>query len=121
MRQSGALNPDMKPSTSNFAKALRRAREARGIPQEEFDTVSSRTYVSALERGIKQPTVSKVDALAGVLGFHPLTLFALSYANSSSAADMRRLLDRVHQEVEEVLRPRPAASSRVTRSDARNR
>lgn len=102
----------MKPSTSNFAKALRKAREARGIPQEEFDTVSSRTYVSALERGIKQPTVSKVDALAGVLGLHPLTLFVLSYADSSSAADVRRLLDRVHQEVEGVLRPSLEASSR---------
>lgn len=111
----------MKPPTSNFAKALRKAREARGISQEEFDTVSSRTYVSALERGLKQPTVSKVDALAGVLGLHPLTLLALSYADSSSAADVRRLLDRVHQEVEEVLRPNLATSSRVTPPAARKR
>lgn len=95
----------MKPPASNFGKALRRARVARGIPQEEFDTVSSRTYVSALERGIKQPTVSKVDALAGVLGLHPLTLFALSYTDPSSAADVRRLLEHVHREIESVLRP----------------
>lgn len=111
----------MKPSTSNFAIALRKAREARGIPQEEFDTVSSRTYVSALERGIKQPTISKVDALASVLGLHPLTLFVLSYADSSSAADVRRLLDRVHQEVEGVLRPSLNASSRLTPTALRKR
>ena len=111
----------MKPSTSNFAKALRKAREARGIPQEEFDTVSSRTYVSALERGIKQPTISKVDALAGVLGLHPLTLFALSYADSSSAADVRRLLDRVHHEVEGVLRPSAAVTLRLPPAAARKR
>jgi len=111
----------MKPPTSNFAKALRKAREARGIPQEEFDTVSSRTYVSSLERGIKQPTVSKVDALASVLGLHPLTLFALSYADTASATDVRRLLDRVHQEVEVVLRPGLAAASARPQVAARKR
>ena len=111
----------MKPSTSNFAKALRKAREARGIPQEDFDTVSSRTYVSALERGLKQPTISKVDALAGVLGLHPLTLFALSYADSSSVADVRRLLDRVHQEIEGVLRLGPAASPKARPTGSRKR
>jgi len=111
----------MKPPTSNFAKALRKAREARGIPQEEFDTVSSRTYVSSLERGIKQPTVSKVDALASVLGLHPLTLFALSYADTASAADVRRLLDRVHQEVEGVLRPGLSAASARPQVAARKR
>ncbi|MEQ1684282.1 MAG: helix-turn-helix transcriptional regulator [Burkholderiaceae bacterium] len=111
----------MKPPTSNFAKALRKAREARGIPQEEFDTVSSRTYISSLERGIKQPTVSKVDALASVLGLHPLTLFALSYTDTSSAADVRRLLDRVHQEIEGVLRSRLAVAAALPRAATRKR
>lgn len=111
----------MKPPTSNFAKALRKAREARGIPQEEFDTVSSRTYISSLERGIKQPTVSKVDALASVLGLHPLTLFALSYTDTSSAADVRRLLDRVHQEIEGVLRSQLAVAAALPRAATRKR
>lgn len=95
----------MKPPTSSFARALRTARKARGVSQEEFDTISSRTYISALERGLKQPTITKVDALAGVLGLHPLTLLALSYGNKQSAADVRRLLDRVQQELEDLLRP----------------
>lgn len=90
----------MKPASSSFGKALRAARRARGLPQEEFDQVSSRTYISALERGIKQPTIVKVDQLAGILGLHPLTLFALSYAGQSSPADVRRLLERVRREVE---------------------
>jgi len=111
----------MKPPASNFARALRKAREVRGIPQEEFDTVSSRTYISSLERGIKQPTVSKVDALAGVLGLHPLTLFALSYTGTASATDVRRLLDRVHQEVEGVLRPGLAAAPARPQVTARKR
>lgn len=94
----------MKPPTSTFAHALRTARKALGVSQEDFDTVSSRTYISALERGLKQPTISKVDALAGVLGVHPLTLLALSYEGMQSAGDVSRLLDRVHLELEELLR-----------------
>jgi transcriptional regulator with XRE-family HTH domain len=87
----------MRLPTSSFAHALRTARKARGVPQEQFDTISSRTYISALERGLKQPTISKVDALAGVLGLHPLTLFALSYAKS---ADVKRLLELVQREID---------------------
>lgn len=45
-----------------------------------------------------------MDALAGVLGLHPLTLFTLSYGVRQSAGDVRRLLDRVEREVEELLR-----------------
>jgi len=93
----------MKQPTSSFAQALRTARKARGIQQEEFDTISSRTYISALERGLKQPTITKIDALAGVLGLHPLTLLALSYGTKHSAAEVRRLLEHVQAEVEELL------------------
>lgn len=75
------------------------------MSQEQFDVVSSRTYISAIERGLKQPTVAKVDALAGVLGLHQLTLLTLSYLAGHSAADARGLLERVQAEVDELLRP----------------
>ncbi|HEX6705336.1 MAG TPA: helix-turn-helix transcriptional regulator [Albitalea sp.] len=93
----------MKHATSSFGKALRTAREARGLPQEEFDQVSSRTYISALERGIKQPTVPKVDQLAKVLGIHPLTLLALSYVDRPLAGDVGRLIEQVRRELEAVV------------------
>lgn len=90
----------MKSASSSFGKALRAARRAQGLSQEEFDQISSRTYISALERGIKQPTIVKVDQLASILGLHPLTLFALSYVGHSSPADVKRLLERVQHEVD---------------------
>jgi transcriptional regulator with XRE-family HTH domain len=62
--------------------------------------VSSRTYVSALERGLKSPTLPKVDALSGVLGLHPLTPLALSYG--SSLADIENVLARVGSEAKEI-------------------
>lgn len=74
-------------------------RHARGIAQEEFDQVSSRTYVSALERGIKHPTVNKVAELAGVLQVHPLTLLTLSFCSTLSEQEAQKLLDQVAREI----------------------
>lgn len=43
-----------------FAKALRKARKANGLTQEDFAEVSSRTYLGTLERGKKGPTLDKI-------------------------------------------------------------
>ena len=86
---------------SSFPQALRRARNALGVPQEAFDLVSSRTYISAMERGIKQPTVGKVDDLAEVLGIHPLTLLALSFGVKDSA-ETQCLLAKVGAQLAEI-------------------
>lgn len=85
---------------SNFPRALRAVRKARGVAQEEFDQVSSRTYVSALERGIKQPTLGKVDQLADVLRVHPLTLLALAYCSKPTSADVHRLVGQIQKDLE---------------------
>ena len=87
----------MRPSQPSFSIALRRTRRARGLAQEVFDQVSSRTYISSLERGLKQPTLPKIDQLAQVLGVHPLTLVALSYGDSPR--EIEQMLDRVRQEI----------------------
>lgn len=84
---------------SDFSNALHLVRKARGLTQEDFDDISSRVYISALERGIKQPTLPKVDALAGRLGVHPLTLLALAYCRKPGPEDARRLFERVLTEV----------------------
>ena len=100
MSKSGQPNPDMKRAIqSDFAHALRYARKARALTQEDFDEVSSRVYVSALERGVKQPTLAKVDVLAAKLDLHPLTLLALSYCKHLSTDEVRRLCDKVVEEV----------------------
>jgi transcriptional regulator with XRE-family HTH domain len=92
----------MKPPRSSFSQALRFVRVARGMAQEEFDVVSSRTYISALERGLKQPTLTKVDDLAEALKVHPLTLLALSYSNKPGGSDVATLLAKVAEEVQQL-------------------
>lgn len=87
------------PRKSNFAKGLVTARQARGLAQEAFDEVTSRVYVSSLERGLKQPTLRKVDALAEVLQMHPLTLLSLCYSKGSDPAQARKLLTEIANEL----------------------
>lgn len=92
-------------STKNqnrFPQALKTARIARGLSQEAFSLVSSRTYVSSLERGLKAPTLSKVDELAEVLNVHPLTLLALSYMKDGDNKGIAHLLDAVSKELQEI-------------------
>jgi transcriptional regulator with XRE-family HTH domain len=62
-----------------FGRGLQTARKSKGLSQEDFSVVSSRTYLSSLERGLKSPTITKLEELAGVLEIHPLSLLALAY------------------------------------------
>lgn len=66
-----------------FGTGLQLARRSRGLTQEDFSVVSSRTYLSSLERGLKSPTISKLEELASVIGIHPLSLLALAYLPST--------------------------------------
>lgn len=84
-----------------FAIALKRARKAKGLTQDDFGGVSSRTYLSTLERGGNSPTLEKVHDLAEVMGVHPLTIFAMTYVQlEGSAAEV--LLGRVAKELVSV-------------------
>ena len=89
----------------SLATAIRTVRKARGLSQEAFSDVSSRTYMSSLERDLKSPTMHKLTELCEVMDVHPLTLLTLAYAGDSTRrAD--QLLAQVRQELEAVLKER---------------
>lgn len=88
---------------NSFGRALRFARTQQGLPQEHLDIVSSRTYVSVLERNRKSPTLSKVDDLAAALGLHPLVLLALAYADPAKPAQVDVLLGQVARDIATLL------------------
>lgn len=88
---------------NEFGKAFRRVRRARGLTQEDFANESGRTYISEVERGLKHPTLQKIDELATSLGLHPLTLVALSYLGKEDAVVLDLLLARVKTEAQDVL------------------
>lgn len=68
-----------------FGLGLQKARKSRELTQEDFSDVSSRTYLSSLERGMKAPTITKIDQIAAVIGVHPLSLIAYTYLPSTQA------------------------------------
>ncbi|OIQ88793.1 helix-turn-helix domain protein [mine drainage metagenome] len=83
--------------------ALKKARIAKKVTQEDFSNISSRTYVSTLERGLYTPTVEKVDTLAKVIGVHPLTILSLAYLINEEATDASALLNVVNSELKELI------------------
>ncbi|MCH2340207.1 helix-turn-helix domain-containing protein [Pseudomonas sp. NPDC047963] len=87
-----------------FGTALRLLRKKRGLTQEDFDAVTGRTYLSALERGLKSPTLEKVNELASVLGVHPLSLLSLSYVQGEPS-EVMNVLEKLKQELQSLQSP----------------
>jgi transcriptional regulator with XRE-family HTH domain len=90
-----------------FGLALRRFRVSKGLSQEDFAIVSSRTYLSSLERGLKSPTIDKVDDLSSRLGMHPLTILACTYLLQNEHLTVDELLTTIGQELSTCGLPPP--------------
>jgi transcriptional regulator with XRE-family HTH domain len=82
---------------NSLAAALKTVRKARGLSQEAFSDVSSRTYMSSLERDLKSPTLNKLAELCDVMEIHPLTLLTLAYGGDGTGVDA--LIARVKSEI----------------------
>ncbi|HDY86347.1 hypothetical protein LCGC14_0950800 [marine sediment metagenome] len=82
-----------------FGASLKRIRQLRNMSQEDFSDVSSRTYISTLERGLKSPTIEKVTVIAKAMDVDPLTLLMLTYAQSGDET-IGSLLKRLTLEFE---------------------
>jgi transcriptional regulator with XRE-family HTH domain len=59
-----------------FGRVLRDCRNQAGVTQEELAALADvdRTFVSLLERGLRQPTLETLFRLASALGVAPATL-----------------------------------------------
>lgn len=86
-----------------LATALKTVRKARGLSQEAFSDVSSRTYLSTLERDLKSPTLNKLAELCQVMDVHPLTLLTLAFAGEGPRRQTQ-LLAQVREELAAVLK-----------------
>lgn len=86
---------------NSLAAALKTVRKTRGLSQEAFSDVSSRTYLSSLERDLKSPTLNKLAELCEVMEIHPRTLLTLAYAGAGQRKT-DQLLAQVRQELEQI-------------------
>lgn len=62
-----------------FAANMKRLREERGLSQEALGAEAGvhRTYVSGIERGVRNPTVTGIAKIAAGLDVPPAALFEL--------------------------------------------
>ena len=63
-----------------FGRVLREAREEAGLSQEKlaFESSIDRTFVSMLERGIRQPSLTTIFQLSEALEISPEEVVALT-------------------------------------------
>lgn len=85
-----------------FGQVLRAIRKQRGLTQEDFSDVSSRTYLSTLERGLKCPTIDKITQLAEVLRVHPATLITAAFLAQERAVARKELLQQIDTELKDL-------------------
>jgi transcriptional regulator with XRE-family HTH domain len=90
-----------------FAESLRQIRTARELTQEDFDAVSSRTYVSLLERAEKSPTLDKIESLSRAMNVHPLTLLTLTFMKRGASKHVEDIQRIVRSELASLLKRSP--------------
>lgn len=84
-----------------FATVLKAMRAGRGLTQRKLAEVSSRTYVSKLERGQSSPTLEMITALSGPLNVNPLTLVAVTLC-AESGQSITALLRQTQEELADL-------------------
>lgn len=86
-----------------FGAALREVRSRKEIAQEQLG--ASQSFVSTVERGIRSPTIEKMEEFAERLGVNPATLIVLMQIGLNGDEDA--LLRTVRDEIKALKRPSP--------------
>lgn len=84
-----------------FAAVLKAMRAGKGLTQRNLAEVSSRTYVSKLERAQSSPTLEMITALSGPLNVNTLTLVAITLC-AESGQSVDALLRRTQEELADL-------------------
>jgi transcriptional regulator with XRE-family HTH domain len=71
------------PAHAAFGQAVRGIRRERGLSQEglALECGLDRTYLSGIERGVRNPSLSNVFKIAAALGVSPVEIFTRSEAS----------------------------------------
>lgn len=79
--------------------AIKQARKAKGLAQEEIG--ASQSFVSDIERGKKSMTVQSMNAFAARLGVRPATLVVRAALLAQPGLSIEDLFESVRKELEE--------------------
>ncbi|BBR52761.1 helix-turn-helix domain-containing protein [Pseudomonas putida] len=78
-----------------FGSALKEVRVRKEIAQEQLG--ASQSFVSTIERGIRSPTIEKMEEFAERLGVNPATLIVLMQVGQEG--DVDELLAKIRDEI----------------------
>ncbi|MFJ4131402.1 helix-turn-helix domain-containing protein [Pseudomonas cyclaminis] len=84
-----------------FASVLKATRAARGLSQKNLAEVSSRTYISKLERAQCSPTLEMMSALSVPLSLSPLTLIAMTMSVETGQS-VASIVNRIEDDLAEL-------------------
>lgn len=75
------------PAHAAFGDAIRNIRKQRGISQEDLAHLCGldRTYISGIERGVRNPSLTNILKIAAALQTSPAELFACAQAPAGPA------------------------------------
>jgi len=85
-----------------LAEGFKSCRKATGMTQEDFGTVSSRTYIRMIERRIKSPTLEKLDQLAREMNIHPIALMLSIYMKIEETTQ-DQIMSKVDSDISTIL------------------
>jgi transcriptional regulator with XRE-family HTH domain len=77
------------PAHAAFGEAIRQMRGERGLSQEALAEACGldRTYISGIERGSRNPSLTNILKIAAALGVRPADLFARAEDSSALRFD----------------------------------
>lgn len=78
-----------------FGSALKYVRVQKGMAQEQIG--ASQSFVSTIERGIRSPTIEKMEEFAEKLGVNPATLIVLMQVDQGGGEE--EILEKVRDEI----------------------
>lgn len=96
----GALKMNLRQA---LALSIKAARKNRNLTQEDLGVVSSRTYVSTLERGLKSPTIDKLDEISRAMGVHPASVVFAAYSILAGAEKVQELTHQILTESRTII------------------
>lgn len=85
-----------------FGKTFARARKKAKLVQDDFEDVSSRSYISYIERGKVSLTLEKLNELSEVVGVHPVSLLFQTYLMYDKETSALELISKVMDDLKEI-------------------
>jgi transcriptional regulator with XRE-family HTH domain len=81
--------PIRSPAHAAFGDAIRDVRKGRGISQESLALMCGldRTYISGIERGARNPSLTNILKIAAALDTDPAQIFASAQASGEALAE----------------------------------